>query len=117
MTRNKVPTSYGFGRRMRRMLAERDMAQSELAESLGVSSAYVSLVLKKKAPSAATVDKIASACARRKRKAMSLHRAAAMANGFRLNRSSRRFLEGESEELEGELEVARTRGAPNRLSN
>lgn len=86
MTRRKAAPANSFGIRMRRMLDDREMAQADLAASLGVSSAYVSsLILDRRAPSAQTVEKIVDALQASSEERQGLHKAAAVANGFKLD--------------------------------
>ncbi|MBT28049.1 MAG: hypothetical protein CMO01_00200 [Thalassobius sp.] len=75
-----------FGARLGDILARHDRTQSSVASGMGVTNAYISaLRTGKKGVSAATVDSLADNIGATPDERVSLHRAAAVDAGFRLD--------------------------------
>jgi len=75
-----------FGTELGAILASRGMTQSSLAQDLGVSSAYISATMTgRKAVSPQRLDDIAGCLSLEEEERVRLHRAAARAQGFRID--------------------------------
>lgn len=80
------PPKKNVGQTLDESLRSRGLSQRDLAERLDVSAAYVSaLVSGKKTLSASTADRLVGALSLNQEETVSLHRAAAMDMGFRLD--------------------------------
>jgi transcriptional regulator with XRE-family HTH domain len=85
MASSERKTESRFGTLLKSTLSERGMLQSDLAEKLQVSAAYVSAVSTgSKVVSATRVNNISSALNLNDQQRVSLHRAAAQDAGFML---------------------------------
>ena len=75
-----------FGRALDRVLAEKGLTQTGLAETLGTSPAYVSAIARgEKKVSPRRIDDLAARLALDAEEVRRLHRAAALDAGFRLD--------------------------------